>query len=411
MPTYLPHYSHIITPVDRTTIRTRLTIHPDLLDDPDAYSDDHDLTVWTHKASKGHCNEGPTRNLKLDVLTYGGIQVKLRKVFDNPLTEATIHFNPGVCLFGDNGSILSLQEFLEALGLIVTHLRPILQDPEDWIDLIPGLREGGVAYWASIEVPFQCDDTDGALLAGFRHLSHPAIRTAARHWRHSIQLGTQRSALQFALYHKDFEMLERGKLEKDRLEDYDQTLRLEARMKGDKLVEYFGNERNVEKIGKAMRLVRFYPEDLVRGHRKCFSEMKGVFFSGESQEAVDQNVQQLTPLGKLLARVALNPNLRNPQTFPELLTYLKVYTEPSDHTMSKIRKAGLEELSRLSTIRKEELFSDAAYQRQHSITGKNVDKVSHELDDMTVDRRIFDAYVPPGLRFWPMTELPSYYRV
>ena len=402
-------YFHVM-PIDRTKIRTRLRIHPDLLDDPKAYIRKHHLhQIRTSKPSKGNSKRGPTQNLNLDVLSYKGIKARLRKVTDDPLTDVTIDFNPGVCLYGHNGSVLSLTEFLHALAILVTHLKPLLGTPDDWIDLVPGLRPGGVAYWDYLELFLQCADPDGTLFAGFRNAQRNNGQTPIRHWSESMVIGGKRSDLQFGIYGKAVEMVAKDKLLPEQLASYQHILRLEVRLKGDKLVHYLGNERNVEEIDGVPRLVRFYPQDPVSGHRTSLSDLHGVFGSSEPLETLKPN-DQLTPLGRLLARAARDP--RRSHTFQELLAHIRFYTGVSSDTMAKVRKAGIAELSRLSTISKHELFCDAAYHAQHGIASEEREKkVLHEIEDTFVHPLISDAYWPPDQPFQPMVEWPGYLRV
>lgn len=399
-----------IMPVDKTTIKTRLSIHPDFLDEPNAYIHKRDLPIRTSKPSKGKSKRGPTRNLTLDVLTYKGIKVKLRNVAGDLLTDVTIDFNPGVCLHEHNGAVLSLREFLDALGILVTHLTPILANPDDWVDLIPGLRPRGVAYWDYLELFLHCSDPDGKLLRGFRHAQRNNGQTPVRHWPESMEIGGKKSNLKLAIYRKAVEMVAKGKLDPGQLERYWHILRLEARMKGEKLVQYLGNERNVELIDGELRLVRFYAQELVQGHRASFDELHGVFRSHESAEPAKPGDDQLTPLGRLLAHVALDP--RSPLKLQQLLDHIRHYTGASTETIGPIRTAGLKEISRLSSISKEELFSDAAYRARLSVRSKNLeDKVRHEIEDAFVHPLIYKAYQPPDQPFKPITRWPEYLRV
>ena len=403
----LSHFHYM--PVDRTTIRTRLRIHPDFFDDPNAYIRERGLEVRTTKPRRGNCKRGPTRNLTLDVLRYKGLKAELCKIDGDPLAEVTIRFNPGVCLYGHNGRTLSLSEFLDALALLVIHLRPLLLDPADWVDLVPGVRSGGVAYWHYVEVHLQCPDPDGTLLAAFRHVRHPEIRTPARHWPESVEFGPRGGQLQLAAYRKAVEMVAKEKLPEDRLSDYRHVLRLEARLKGKKLIQYLGNERNVEVIDGEERLVRFYPQDPVVGSRECFGAFEGVYASDEPLEALSPRAQ-LEPLGRLLALVALDPDTS--QTFPELLAHLRFYTGASSDTIKGIRDAGLALLASRSSISKDDLFSDAAFHAQLGIASEGLEaKVCHEIEDTTVHRLIAAAYRPPDQPFQPLTQWPGYLRV
>jgi hypothetical protein len=220
-------------PVDRTTIKTRLRFHPDFLADPNSFIRWHDLEIRTTKPTRGRSKQGPTQNINIDVLRYRGIKVKLRKVAGDPLADTSINFNPGVCLHGHNGSVLTLREFLHALAILVTHLKPLLMDADDWVDLVPGLRSGGVAYWDYVEVNFHSADPDGSVLARFRPARHPSIKTAARHWPESITFGGQRGKLRIGIYRKAVEMIAHDKLLPTHLPDNQHVLRFEIRLGGE----------------------------------------------------------------------------------------------------------------------------------------------------------------------------------
>lgn len=400
------HLHHMY--VDRTTIKTRLTIHPDLFDTPNAFFHKHDIPIRTSKPTTGTSKRGPTRNLTLDVLTYGGIKIELRKVAGDPLTYATIHFTPSRCLYGHNGYVLSLVEFLDALGILTTNLEPLLSNPDDWVDLIPGLKSGGRAYWHYLESQFQCSDQDGTLLAAFRHARHPKIRTLPRQWPESIEFGGKHGQLQIGIYRKAVEMVAHGKLDPVRLDDFRHALRLEVRLRGDKLAHYFSNERNVEIIDDMPRLVRFYSRELVAGQRECFSAFEGIFSSDEPLPEVSPN-ETNTLLGRLLARVALVPPC--PKTFPELVDNLKFYTGASWKTAKDIREAGFNVLSHRSPISKDGILSDEAYERQCQVGNEELEReVRHDIEDTYVHRLISEAYRPPDQPFQPMTQWPSYLR-
>ncbi len=392
------HFHHM--PIDRTTIKTRLEIHPDLFDNPTAYIKEHDLPIRTSKPGR--------HSLTLDVLTYKGIKLHLSRDTGDPLTNATIDFNPCKCLYGHNGYALSLREFLHAVGILVSHLQPLLHDPTDWIDLVPGLRPDGVAYWDCVEVHSQYDDTDGRLFAAFRQAVPARPKIPVRHWPASMRIGGHNSHMLLRIYIKGPEMVEHGKLDPERLSDYEHVLRLEVQLKGEKLIDYLGNERNVEVIDGVDRLVRFWPQDLVAGHRKAFSALQGVYSTGGSPAGFGPR-EKMAPLGRLLARVALDT--RCPLTFLQLFEHVRFYTGAESDTMRAIKAAGVEELSRVSPVSVDDLFSDATYRSPlHVSSPEQEEKVLHDLGDVTVHPLITAAYQPPDQPFRPMTRWPSYLR-
>lgn len=409
----IPRYH--IAPLDKTRIKTRLAIHPRLREDPVAYLRDSNLQIRSARPTQGRSPTGTTWNLVLDILTYGGVSITLRHVPGDPLVDATIEFNPGKCLYGHNARILSPDEFLDALTLKVMHLRPLLDNKDDWIHLIPGLQPGGRAYWSYLEVFLHCHDPEGALLDRLRHVRHPSIRKVARHWPSSIEVGRKKGKLQLSIYRKAVEMANRkigGEplLSEEELAEYSDILRLEARMRNEKLVLYFGNGSNTEVIDGKERLVWFHPRDLVRGHRACLSELQGVY--SPSPGDVTELTGECTPLeayGRTLAQVAEDE--RTSHTLPQLLDSLRHYTGASSDTMSKIRKAALAELSRQSGISRDAFLSDSAYMSQPVIVcGKAEKKVRHPYFDTDVRRLIAEVYCPPDQPFIPQSKLPGYLR-
>ncbi|RYG98117.1 MAG: hypothetical protein EON58_08075 [Alphaproteobacteria bacterium] len=399
----MPRHFHFM-PVDRTVIKTRLRTHPYLPADPAAFVRERCPSIRSY-ASRDN-PEGLRRTMTFDVLDYKGIKMKVVLAEDMALSDITIEFNPGVCLFAHNGRIPTLLQFLDALGILSRQLTPLLANPEDAIDLIPGLRVGGVAYWDYMEIPFQCDDTDGAVLASFRHLRHPDIRKASRHWQHGMSAGPKPGNLVLSVYRKAVEMEVKNKLAASRLEDRKQYMRLEARMRSENLVEYAGSDQNVELIDGVKRLVRFYPENLVDAHRKVFRVLEGVYRPDDIPTEIGQP-KPLAALGQMLARLANDPVTSRP--FPELLALVSYYTGAADDTVKKIRNAGLAEVSRLSSFSFRELFSDTGYENPYEVSSPTSENlIFHDTDAFRPDRTIRQAYSPPDQPFRPHLEIEPY---
>lgn len=406
-------YHHLIMPVDKSTIRTLCSFNPIFLKDPAAFIQKYNLPVRSIKPTRGKCQHGPTWNLTLAVLNYKGITLKLRQIVGEPLVNVTIDFNPGVCLYGHNGRILRLTEFLDALALLAMNIRPLLRDPDDWLDLIPGLGVGGVAYWSYLEVPFHYRDPEGALLAQLRNARHPSVNTPSRHWTDSMEVGGKKSELQLAIYRKAIEMANRlihdePLLTEQELEEFKDLLRLEARMKGKKLVHYFGNGDNVNVVDGKERLVWFFPHHLVHGHRACCTALQGVFSLVEFTEPTGKSKPNAA-LGQMLASVAQDPPVT--QSLPALLASIQHYTGASSDTIRSVRKAALVELSRRSRFSCDELLSDTAYATQVGIVSKAAEqRVLHDHIDVEALQLITKRYRPEGQPFHPHIELPTYLR-
>jgi hypothetical protein len=375
--------------LDKVESTIRVRISRNLRKDPEAFARKTNLPLRSVKRF-------PSGGLLLKLLTYGGIKLKIAPPAADGLSEVTVTFNPGKILYGHNGRIITYDEFLDAICIYLTHAKHLLEDPDDWIDLIPGLRVGGPGRWRLLELPTHCSDLYGFILAAFCHIYHPNIRTQARHWPTSIELGGKRAKLQFSIYQKAVEMLAHNKkLPARLLSQYADVLRLEVRLRGKKLVNYLGNDDTVEVIDGKKHLVRFFPEYITTGCRTAFSELENVWHSDEIQEFSARC--QLAPLGSLIAHIASDPRCK--QSFPDLLRHLAFYTRVGSKrdTIRTIRGAGAGEMSYRSTLSFDSLFGDAAYNTQPSIAIPEIErKVSHPLEDIRRDPLLIAAYTPPG---------------
>lgn len=378
-------------PIDKSRFKTLLRIHPLLLKDPKAFVRKADLPVRTikpHTLSRGGMSG---QGLSIDLLTYGGIKMEIKKHSAEALSEVTVHFNPGKVLYGHNGGITTWNDVMDAMNLYVSHAKHLLENPDDWQDLIPGLRSGGPAFWDFLEILKHCNDPDGKYLAALRHLRLLSIKTPSRHWLDSIEVGGKRSNLQLSIYRKCLEMLDHGVLSEIPPQFAD-ILRLEARLKGKKLVHYLGNADNVEVIDGKQRVVRFSGGMIIQAHRTIFSELKGVW---KENDGIPEEAGQLAPLGRMIAQTAMDP--RGKLTFPELMRQIAFYTQfdSTGDTIRNIRDAGEREIVRLGGLCFNTMFSDAAYHSQPSITVEEIEsKVTHRWEGIPRLPLIEAAYNP-----------------
>lgn len=407
-----PHASRIIThnhpiseptfaSLDKNTFFIRTRVLRKLFKDPENFVRKSDLPKRSIKRHKGG-------GISLKLLTYRGVTMKIDPPGSDGCSDINVEFNPGKVLYGHNGRILTYDEILDAFSIYITHARHLLEDADDWIDLVPGIRTGGSGRWTRLELPYHCCDPVGFILAAFRHFHHPNIRTQARHWPDSIELGGKRANLQFSIYRKATEMLAHNKKLPERLlSQYGDILRLEVRLRGKKLVKYIGHDDNVVVIEGKERVVSFFPEYISHGRRTAFGEIENVWHSDEIQELAGQ----LAPLGNLIAHVASDPRCR--RSFPELVRNLAFYSRVGSKrdTIRTIRGAGASVMSRRSTLHFDDLFGDAASNSQPSIAIPEIEgKVSHRLEDIRRHPLLEAAYLPPGYVSSRSNPFPEYCR-
>jgi hypothetical protein len=395
-------YFHYM-PLDNSTIKTRLRVRPDLFASTKAHIQMHCPQFWTIKPIRRSRSGRHTWKHTFDILTNNGIEVSLVYVNGEPLSRVTIKFNPGVCLYGHNGRMLHLNDFLAALSVLVVHLTPLLSDPADWVDLVPGLRQGSPAYWSCLEVPFQCSDPNGERFAQLRHFRHPPIGMQCHLKADSIEFGSRRDSVQLSIFRKDLEMVKRGNLDVARLSDASGTLRLQTRLSNSMLPRYFGNGRNVAMIDGKERLVWFLPQDLVRGHRECFKLWGGYRLDRDTDKMGKYPNQE--DLAQILAKIADDPAAA--QTFRELLFLAKFNSGASSDTIRKVGDTGLAEQSLRSALSLGDLFSDADYETPTGVASEICEeKIQYVYDslDTAPHPLITKAYCPPGQPFSPHVE-------
>lgn len=386
----------------------RIRIARKLRHEPESFARTTNLPLRSIKPHRAWGTWSSGCGFSTDLLTYGGVKLKIAPPAADGLSEVTVRLNPGKVLYGHNGRIITYDEFLDAGSIFITHAKHLLEDPDDWVDLFPGLRAGGSGRWTLLELPYHCSDPYGFFLAASRHIHHRNIRTQARHWPTSIKLGGKRAKLQFSIYQKAVEMLAHNKKLPERLlSQYGDILRLEVRLKGKKLVKYIGHDDNVVVIEGKERVVSFFPEYISHGRRTAFGELENVWHSDEIQELAGQ----LAPLGNLIAHVASDP--RCGHSFPALIRQLAFYTRVGSKrdTIRTIRGAGASVMSRRSTLHFDDLFGDAACNSQPSIAIPEIEsKVSHRLEDIRRHPLLEAAYLPPGYVSSRSNPFPEYCR-
>lgn len=370
---------------------------------------DNYIPVRSVKFTPSRLSGRATDYLSLKALNYRGLSLKAKKHPRDQIFDTTITFNPGVCLHGHNGRIITLTEFLHALALLVTHLKPLLRDARKWVDLIPGLRRNGVAYWHYLEIPHHVIDHTGAIMKQLHNAGHKTLKKF-RSWETSHQMGSRKGQYQLAIYNKANEMIAHNKLDKLSNQGSQRSqVRFELRLKSDKLISVVGNSSNVEVIDGNPRLVRFLSAELVEAHRKCFGDLNG-FYASQEQMPNRESIRPDAALGVALARLTTNSSCK--LGFPELCRLLQFYRPAKDRALAKVRKEGYAELLRLSQIKRADILSDDSYAMSYSVTNPALEKkISYPLEDFHVLHEIRANYCPADLRYHPITSFPHYFQL
>lgn len=396
-----------IMPVDRSTINTTARIAPALLKDPYQFASQRQIPLRGHHfISVPGRTFGRTRNgIVLHLLKFRGLKVTILPILREGFSNILIDFNPGVILYGHNGRILREAEFCDALAIVSEALSQLLEDPEDWRRLIPGLQPDSPSYWASLEIPLHCQDPNGEFLQSFRNARHPFIRKSARHWETSMLLPG--CNMKLSVYQKGEEMAAGKKLSEEELQNFKNVLRIEVRLRKGKLLDYLGGPGNTSVIDGVDRIVRFHGSDLVEILRQVLGQIRGVFRDDEKNVRMP-TTGHLADLGRFIAKESLSPEVRQP--FHVLLEAICLDCRVPGKARNQLRKGGLELLSEVSLLGESAQFLNAALPRQpHVISGRLERMTRHDPPPQHMLDAIRRAYSAPSQTFYPHLELSSYF--
>lgn len=390
--------------LDRMEFDTRIRFARSMRRDLDAFAAKTTIPLRSYRRISSAKHAGGSQGFELKLLTYGGLKLTIYPAAQKSLSKLKVEMNPAKMLYGHNGRLITYGELLDAFSVYLNHARSLLEDQDDWIDLLPGLRAGGPGRWKLLELPCHCSDPDGVILAAMRDAVHPAIRKIARQWPTSSELGRKRSNMQFCTYQKAIELFTRGKLPAKLLDLYGDILRMEVRLKGKKLIKYLGNEDTIESVDGDARLVRFTPDLIDSARSQAFRELKGVWQADDAP----QLSAQLGVLGALIALVAKDPRCK--YSFPELVAHVAHYTNTKgSDAIRKICSAGADYLSRCSTMNFDSLLGTDALLSQPSIALSEIEcMVKHRCEDIRHPALLESAYLPPGCVLSPSKNYPSY---
>jgi hypothetical protein len=301
----------------------------------------------------------PTRVIHVD--GFGVVKLHADKFPGQGWNVHTIEFNPGSLYNGHNGHILTEEEFLLALSILLEEVTPLLNEREDWVHIVPGLHPDSRAWWRRIEIPFHIIDGDGMILGALRLAKHKDIHLPPLYVcnEQSISFENSEGGLMIRIYRKDIEM--RKKLRKKLVGNPQPVLRFEVRLEGDKLEQYLrGGSWKV--IQGTSRLVSFHRADLHHPFMDVMTGFDGCFTRVPDPDGAESNDK----LGRMMGWVATQTSLSVDDQFDYYQKRFLVASAVGSvrNAKSTLRKAARDEQSLLSPVKLEELFSEAAWRSQ-----------------------------------------------
>ncbi len=300
----------------------------------------------------------PTRTIHID--GFGVIKLHVVKNPGQGWTVHTIAFNPGALYNGHNGHILTEEQFLYALSILIEVVKPLLYDPDDWIHIVPGLHDKSRAWWRSVEIPFHVTDYDGEILSAYSHAKHKDINLTPFNARHgqSVTFANSDDDLMVRIYRKDLQLVEKYRR---KVIDPQPVLRIEVRLKKNKLEQYL--KAGVWKlIDGTLRLISFRPAALQQTYMDVISKFDGCY----TRVPAVRGKKAKARLGRMMGWVATQTDL----SIDDQMNYINKRflggntARSVSNAKSTLRKAARDEQSLLSPVKLEELFSESAWHSQ-----------------------------------------------
>lgn len=384
-------------PLDKFTITTCFPVQEMLVSDEESFRQQTGLELRVSSPKNNYTDENKHQSRDLYIGTCGGLTAEINKPPHGRWTCNKIQVNPGKILYGHNGRPLNEDGVLVALSLARDLLLPLLANPADHLHLIPGLCPEGSAFFSYVEIFINLHDPNGALQHAFRNPKHPEIRKAAMHVEgESVKLGNGRSQLQIEFYRKDLELAQL--IKKRKAPDPARVLRIEVRLKGEKLVESFTGNGSIREIGGKNQLVGFTGSGLVAVHLAKMLKLTGCFHHpGDLADLPRDNVLGRS-LGQLCHHYSIN--------LADVVAMLAKRFDQCEATIRRHRNAALDELSLISPFRLEDMFSPEAYAHQAGISIPKLENMLRQRrESAVIDPRIAAVYGTKPAGSYQLTQL------
>jgi len=363
-----------LAPLDRFGISTAIPLNPQVVSDTAGFRLRTGVPIRKIQPSKAFAKntEYPAANVFL--ADYKGLRLFIDHRGYEPWTLRKIEGNFVTLFHGSNGLILTENELLLGLSLLIDLLTPMLASEGDLIHLVPGLTVETRAFWSLAEIPFQILDPDGRYQHAFLNPRHPEIKKAAiRCDGESVHLGGPNAEMSIDFYRKDLEM--KKILRKHETPTPAEILRIEVTLTGKPLLKYLGQPGHTRMIREKQRLVLIGGPTLINAHRAVLTQIEGCC---QSNLHDDEAPRDCIP-GRLMAHVSNHTSL----PISDMLSICEERFKLSTNTLGRYRIAALDEFARLSPFNVEDVFALENYQRQPGISIPELERMSHERREYT----------------------------
>ncbi|WP_411844993.1 hypothetical protein AAFN60_13970 [Roseibacillus persicicus] len=302
------------------------------------------------------------------------------------LVATSVEVNLGKLLYGHNGRVLSEDDILCGISLLVELLAQLFNSRKLALSAVPGLVDTSKSRWTMLEITTHRNDPKQVIFNALRQASYPRVRKKLVEASESIRFGGKRSSTAISIYRKQLEMA--SKYGASKVKKGGEVLRMEVILKNDALVKEFSSlqepaglrtfDGGVNKSPKD-GLVSFTFQNLREVHQRVMSRMQGCF----QLPPKEGDRQELT--GIFIARAFSAFPSQNEKTLHDLLDLYGETTNASADRMGRVRRAALKELESLgeTTIHFGEVFSEESYVNPPAVVVPKKERVTLATRAMT----------------------------
>lgn len=245
---------------------TRILLNPEFVKDPDRFAPQHGVNLAGEASPLTSFKKNPdtmerieTVKTNIHLVRHGAI-----RLFTEGTWIRSIDLCPSILLYGNEDHPLTGDDLTVALSMLRDEVSPLLADPLDACHIVPGLvnDDQHVAHWKMIESKVLVPGVDVACL---HQISHPLT-------------GPDRGATENRLKLEDRDrviliLIESAKWTDGGREVHGVSLTLT--LKGNALLQSFGQHGTTGLVGETMRLVGFPAPAVAQIQQETMARLEG----------------------------------------------------------------------------------------------------------------------------------------
>lgn len=260
----------------RLRISTNIRLHSDFSVEPTTFARRYGVTladdVYPETSFKRDLDDPESdgrimqRKFNIHLVRHGAIRLLVERDKDHADWVRSIELNPSMLIYAEKKQPHRIGDLTLALNILSKQISPLLADPLDAQNIIPGLIESEepIAFWSLIDSEIVLPEIKVYCLHG---LSHPNTGPAEGVKEDRIQLGDKQDdcVIRFkeANWPCDGQMVE--------------GTRVRLILKGRILTEEFKAFGTITKIDNTMRLLSFTESGIAHVHQAVMARTEGTY--------------------------------------------------------------------------------------------------------------------------------------